>query len=119
MKYVKGKTLEEIAAKLNPPQRKIADKLRTLTKKTLPEIIETVKWGNITYLLDGKNLAWIIFYKNHVDFGFFRGTELESKLLEGTGKGIRHIKIPNDEDVPTEEIAKLLIEAMKLEQQEI
>ena len=90
-----------------------------LTKKTVPELFETVKWGNITYLLDDKNLVWIIFFKDHVDFGFFRGAELESELLEGTGKSIRHIKIPNDGYVPIEEIARLLVEAKKLEKQKM
>lgn len=117
MKNVKGKTIEEIIGKLNPEQKEIADKLRSIVKTALPEIIETVKWGNITYLLDSKNLAWIIFYKDHVDFGFFRGAELESKLLEGTGQGLRHIKIANEKDVPKQEIAKLLVEATKLKEQ--
>jgi hypothetical protein len=118
MKNVKGKTIEEIMDKLNPQQRKIADKLRFLTKKKLPEITETVRWGNITYMLNGKDFSWIIFYKDHVDYGFFRGAELESKLLEGTGKGLRHIKIPNEKDVQAKEIERLLVEARKLDKQE-
>ena len=115
MQNIKGKSLEEITAKLNTNQKRIANELRFITKRTLPKITETVKWGNITYVLGDKNLAWIIFYKEHVDFGFFRSTELESELLVGTGKSIRHIKIANDGEIPAEEIAKLLVEAKKLE----
>ena len=55
--------------------------------------METVKWGNITYLLDDRKIAWILFYRDHVDLGFFAGAKLHSKLLEGTGKGLRHVKI--------------------------
>ena len=115
MNYVKGKTLEEITAKLDAKQKKIAENLRSLVRETLAEALETVKWGNITYLYDGQDLAWIIFYEDHVDFGFFRGAELQSELLEGTGKNLRHIKIPNGGEVPTGEIGRLLIEATKLE----
>ena len=38
MKNAKGKTVEEITAKLNPQQEKIAHELRSLTKKTLHEV---------------------------------------------------------------------------------
>jgi len=114
MKNVKGTTLEEIVAKLDSQQKRIADDLRSLTRRVLPEIAETIRWGNITFKLKGKDLSWIIFYKDHVDYGFFRGAELKSELLEGTGKGMRHVKMPNDGDIPSEEIAKLLVEASKL-----
>ena len=65
-------------------------------------------------MLNGKESSWILSYKDHVDHGFFRGAELESKLLEGTGKDLRHIKIANEKDVPANEIARLLVEASKL-----
>jgi hypothetical protein len=110
----KGKSIKEILSLLSNPQREILAKLRLTVKKTLPEAVETVKWGNITYLLDGKNLAWIIFYSGHVDFGFFKGAELDSNLLEGTGKSLRHIKILDNHDVPEAEITRLLKEAAKL-----
>jgi hypothetical protein len=38
--------------------------------------------------------------------------------LEGTGKGLRHIKIPNEKDVQAKEIERLLVEARKLDKQE-
>ncbi len=102
----KGTSVEEIVSGLDEETAALIGKLRSLAKKTLPDVVETVKWGNITYLLGGKNLAWIIIYKDHVDFGFFRGAELDSPLLEGTGKGLRHIKIKNKSDIDEAEIAK-------------
>jgi hypothetical protein len=114
MRKFKGKTVEEIIGSLDAQQREIVGKLRSTAKKTLPKIVETVKWGNITYLLGDKNLAWIIIYKDHVDFGFFRGAELESKLLEGTGKGLRHIKIRSSSDLDEPEITRLLKRAAEL-----
>jgi hypothetical protein len=115
MREQKGKTVESILGNLEPQQKGVAETLRSIVKKTLPQSEEIVKWGNITYVIKGKNLAWIMLYKDHADFGFFRGTELSSKLLEGTGKSLRHIKIQEIKDVNEAEIARLLKDAAKLE----
>ena len=115
MREQKAKTIDEILENLNPEQKETTEKIQSIAKKTLPEVEETVKWGNITYLLKGKNLAWIILYKDHLDFGFFRGAELASKLLEGTGKDLRHIKIKTSKDIDEAELVRLLLDAAKLE----
>lgn len=110
---LKGKSILEILKKADPEKRVIAEHLRTLVKETLHQAEETVKWGNITYLLEGKNLAWILFYRNHVNFGFFKGAQLSSQLLEGTGKSLRHIKLYSSKDFQEkkQEITSLLKEA--------
>ncbi|MGO9645439.1 MAG: DUF1801 domain-containing protein [Candidatus Bathyarchaeia archaeon] len=110
----KAESVSEILARLDPIQRKIADRLRKLIRRTLPESVETVKWWNITYLLGSKNLAWLLFYKNHVDFGFFMGARLKSKRLEGTGKGLRHVKIADLDEIDEKEFSRLLHDAAKL-----
>ena len=115
MRKFKGKTVGEIVGSLDQEQKEIVAKLRSLVKRVFPEIVETVKWGNITYLMGGENLAWIIIYRDHVDFGFFRGAELESKLLEGTGKGLRHIKIRSSNEIDEKEVVGILKRAVGLE----
>ena len=45
MRKFKGKTVEEIVESLDAQQREIVAKLRSLVKKTCPEIVEKVKWG--------------------------------------------------------------------------
>ena len=115
MRKFKGKTVEEIVASLEPEQKEIVAKLQSLVKRVFPEIVEKVKWGNIIYLMDGENLAWIIIYRDHVDFGLFRGAELESKLLEGTGKSLRHIKIRSSNEIDEKELVALLKRAVGLE----
>ena len=114
MHKVTGKTIEAIMKNLDRQKKEIAEKLRSIISKTLSNAVETVKWGSITYLVNEKNLAWILFYRNHVDFGFFMGAKLKSKLLEGTGKGLRHIKIRTPEDIDESEITSLLKGAAKL-----
>lgn len=110
----KAKTVDAIMNVLDPRRRKIAEKLRALVKRTLPDAVETVKWGNMTYLLDGKNLSWLIVYKEHLDLGFFMGAKLKSKRLEGTGKDLRHIKVSALSDIDETEFARLLKDAQKL-----
>ncbi len=81
---------------------------------TLPDSVEKVKLGNMVYTMKGNDVSWILVYGSHVDIGFFRGAELNSKLLEGTGKGLRHVKIINIETMPIIEIMKLLKQAAEL-----
>ncbi len=110
----KGKTVEAILESFDPEWRKVAEGLRRSVKKTLPGVVETVKWGNITYLLNDKNLAWIIAYKDHLDFGFFMGAQLKSQRLEGKGKGLRHIKVRSAADIDEKEFARLIRDAARL-----
>ncbi len=100
--------VDKFVEKVDPKLRSLVVGVRLIIKKTLPEAEEKIKWGNPTYILNGKNLANIFVYRNHVDFGFFQGTKLKSSLLEGTSKGLRHIKIGSQEDIKEEEFIKLL-----------
>ena len=109
----KAESVSEILAGLDPAQRKIANRLRKLIARTIPESIEMVKW-NTTYLLAFKNLAWLLFCKDHVDFGFFMVARLESKRLEGTGKGLRHVKIADQGGIDEREFSRLLLDAAKI-----
>lgn len=109
-----SKDVDSILKQLKPDQKKTAEKFRSIVKKTLPDAVETVKWGNITYVYNGQNLSWFLFYKDHADFGFFKGARLKSQLLEGTGKGLRHIKVRSLEDIDDAEFSRLLKDASKL-----
>ncbi len=70
--------------------------------------------GNPIYTVKGNHVAWLINYKNHLDFGFFMGSKLHSDLLEGTGKTLRHIKVRSPDDINEIEFMRLLREAAKL-----
>ncbi|HEX3322053.1 MAG TPA: DUF1801 domain-containing protein [Terriglobales bacterium] len=54
--------------------------------------------------------------KEHVTFAFMRGAALPDpeKLLEGTGKGVRHVKLRSVADVRRPGVKKLVLEAVKL-----
>jgi Domain of unknown function (DU1801) len=53
---------------------------------------------------------------DHVNLGFFRGAELDDSngLLEGTGKGMRHVKIRIPGDIKRRELAIILKQAAGL-----
>lgn len=110
----KGKGIDDIMMKLDPGKRAIMNSIRELVKKSMPDAEETVKWGNVTYLVNGENFAWILAYNDHADLGFFRGAEVKSKLLEGTGKKLRHVKIRTEEQTKGRELADLIKEVGKL-----
>ena len=61
--------------------------------------------------MDGKNVAWIMIYKDRVNLGFFQGAKMKSPLLEGTGKGLRHVKVRGPGEMDEKEFTHLLVRA--------
>lgn len=59
------------------------------------------------------SICYIGVMKNHINLGFLRGTELSDpqRILEGTGKQMRHIKIRNMSDLFRPAIRTYLQEA--------
>lgn len=111
-----GQSVDSYVAKLKSPQRETVQALRTFIRENSPELKEQIKWGNPCYTLKG-NVCWILAYGDHTDFGFFRGTSLDDPrgLLEGTGKGLRHVKIWKPEDVRPDNLVPLLRQAVALD----
>ena len=58
--------------------------------------------------------------KEHVTFAFLRGAALPDpeKLLEGTAKGVRHVKLRSVVEVKRPGVKKLIAEAVKLNRQD-
>ena len=112
----KGKTVEEILNKLDLKQKEITEKLRRLIKETIPEAVEMVRQGKVTYAISGKDFAWISHSKSHVDLDFVCGTRLSSALLKGrgTGKDIRHIEIDATDKMDEKDLSRLLKDAAGL-----
>jgi len=111
-----GKDVDAFVKDIEPDKRASVEALRKFVKKQAPKLQETIKWGNITWI--GKDhVGWIIVYRDHVDFGFFRGAELKDSegLLEGTGKGLRHIKVVSPADIKEKEFTALLKQALALD----
>ena len=112
----KGADVETYVKAIEPKKRAHVQALRKFVKKEAPGLTEAIKWGNICWI--GKsNVAWIIVYDGHVDFGFFQGAKLKdpAKLLEGTGKGLRHVKVREAKDIKPKEFAGLLKQAVAMD----
>jgi hypothetical protein len=82
-----------------------------LLKNSFPRVVETEKWGNITYLFDGRNLASLVCYRGHGDLGFFPSAGLKSSRLEGTGEGLHNVKVRSPGEVDEREFGRLLRDA--------
>jgi hypothetical protein len=89
--------------------------IRNMILELVPEMDEVIKWKNLFYEQNGFVCA-IVLHKDHVNLQFARGTELKdpTKMLEGTGKKIRHVKIYGSDLINTEKLKKLIIEAVNL-----
>ena len=101
----------------NPELRKVVRGLKKLVRATVPGTKETVNaWGIPTFEAKYPFCFYMV-GKNHVTFGFHYGTSLEDpqKLLEGTGKNIRHVKLRGLEDLEQKGLKELVQTAARLE----
>ena len=106
--------VEEMLNRLEPKQKETIQNLRGLIKSAVPETVEIVKHGSITYKIGDNDFVWISHYQNHVDLEFAMGASLDSDLLKSRGKekpeNLRHVTV-NDFEKLKPEIMRLLKEA--------
>jgi hypothetical protein len=112
----KGNDVDAFVAKIEPGKRSLVEALRKFVKKQAPALKEAIKWGNVTWI-GNDNVAWIIVYRDHVDFGFFNGALLKDPkgLLDGTGKKLRHVKVFTKADIREGDLAALVKQALTLD----
>jgi hypothetical protein len=116
----KVRTIEEVDQYIeNLPDdiRKITAALRKTILDSSPELIEEYKWSMPNYSYNGL-VCYLQTAKKHVNLGFQKGNELEemdsNKLLQGTGKTMRHIRIVKMEEIQPEAFTKLIQAALVL-----
>jgi len=117
---IEGKVAREFidayVGKKEPKLIKVAEGLRRLMKKTVKGCRESVNpWKIPTFESNGQ-MCFFMVGKNHVTFGFIRGTALPDpeRLLEGTGKSVRHVKLREVKDLKRPALKKLIVAAVKL-----
>jgi hypothetical protein len=101
-------TPEESYALHNPTVRPLVRAARELVVSVWPDAVEkllkdtTIRYGTGPRMSD--EVLYIAGFTSHVNLGFVRGAHLPDPhgLLEGTGKGMRHVKLrsPDDLDRP-------------------
>jgi len=94
----------------------VAKAVRVLVKKAVKGVEEYVNPWKIPSFDSNGPLCCFMVGKEHVTFAFMRGAALPDpeKLLEGTGKGVRHVKLRRVADVKRPGVKRLLAEAAKL-----
>ena len=103
---VRDKVIEYIE-KQKSPQREILQKVRTIFQKTLPSCEEKMAWGVVTFA-GGKFYIAAMKTRVHVGFAITGLDKEEIGLFEGSGKTMRHIKIPTVEDIDEQTLVKLI-----------
>jgi hypothetical protein len=112
--------INEYVQKKGPTLLLVAEGVRRLVKRAVPDVKETVNpWRIPTFESNGP-ICFFILWKTHVTFGFVRGTALADpgKLLEGSGKNFLHVKLSTVEDVKRPGLKELIVEAAKLNKRE-
>jgi hypothetical protein len=93
------------------------DDLRTLLetwfgrmRRCGPEVRELMHDGRPTACVEEAAFAYVDAFKDHVNVGFFFGAELEDpqRLLEGTGKRGRHVKLRPGRAIDAVALARLV-----------
>ena len=94
---------------LRPDQRDAAQSLRDAVLDAEPTLEPTVKWGNLVFSHAGSHALAIVVHKDHANLQVFNGTRLFQRfpMLEGSGKGLRHLKQRYRTPVDTELVKAL------------
>ncbi len=116
----KTRTIEAVdqyISELPEDIRNIASALREIILDASPTLVEEYKWSMPNYSYNGL-VCYLQASKKHVNLGFNRGVELQEKdtnqLLQGSGKGMRHIRIKKMEEIQPDVFNELIKAAMDL-----
>jgi hypothetical protein len=95
-----GKAVDAYIAQLEIWQAEIVSEVRNIVLAAVPEAEEAIKWAQPVCSINGP-LAYIKAFKSSVNFGFWRGVDIDDPggLLQGSGEKMRHVKLTNLDDV--------------------
>jgi len=88
----------------------IAQRWFDLMRDCGDDVRELLHDGHPTACIGDAAFGYVNAFKAHVNVGFFRGAELAdpNRLLEGTGKFMRHVKLRPECDVDAKALTKLI-----------
>jgi hypothetical protein len=74
------------------------------------DVREVLHDGHPTACVGDAAFAYVNAFRAHVNVGFFRGAEIADpdRLLEGTGKFMRHVKLGPGRDIDASALLKLI-----------
>lgn len=108
-------TVDNYIAQLKDDQAEIVAKVRELILEAAPDADESIKWAQPVYEINGP-FAYIKAFKNSVNFGFWRGVDIQDSydLLVGSGEKMRHVKLVNLDDINEGAFKDYVQQAIKL-----
>jgi len=91
----------------------LAQRWFTVMRNCGDDVRELMHDGQPTACVAVAAFAYVDAFRAHVDVGFFRGAELADpdRLLEGTGKFMRHVKLGPGRDVDATALMTLIATA--------
>ena len=101
------KQADEYIEKQKSPQKEILKRVRKIFQETLPNCEEKMTWGVITYA-SGKFYIAAMKNRVHVGFAVTGLSEDEISMFEGSGKTMKHIKIPTLESIDETMLVKMI-----------
>jgi len=109
------KTVDAYIKGLEGWKAEVVSHLRQIVLTAAPEAEEAIKWAQPVYSSNGP-FAYIKAFKNSVNFGFWRGVEIDDPggSLQGTGDKMRHVKITSMDDINEQEFTDFIFQAVKL-----
>ena len=109
------KTVDEYVAGLEGWQAAIAHQLRKIVKTAAPQACESIKWAQPVFEMNGP-FAYIKAFRGAVNFGFWRGSDLDDPagVLQGSGEKMRHIKLAKKEDIDGDVLLGFVKQAVAL-----
>ena len=110
-----AKTVDEYIDGLEGWKKDVATRVRGIVTEAAPEAKESVKWAQAVYEVNGP-FSYIKAFKNSVNFGFWRGVDIDDPkgLLQGSGEKMRHAKLTGIGDVDEEAFVGYVKQAVQL-----
>jgi hypothetical protein len=110
-----AKTVDEYIDGLEGWQKDVAAQVRGIVTTAAPEAKESIKWAQAVYEVNGP-FSYIKAFKNSVNFGFWRGVDIDDPkgLLQGSGEKMRHVKLTGTADIDKEAFGAYVKQAVTL-----
>lgn len=111
------RTVDGYIAGLENWQAEIVSQVRGIILQVAPEAGESIKWAQPVYDSNGP-FAYIKAFKKAVNFGFWRGVNLDDPkgILQGSGEKMRHVKLVSLGDIDREQFVSFVQQAIELNQ---
>jgi len=106
-----GALIESWFDMLPDEQRATARALQAAVLAAGVPLTASIRWGNLVYQHEGTNAVAIVPHKSHVNLQLFKGAPLVSRFpqLEGSGKGVRHLKVRSALAVDDDLVKELVV----------